>query len=144
MNLLRRVGRVPAQVTDGAWSPDGRTLVLRDYQAAHVFAASGGRLATVALPLQVQGESIAFSPDGRDLLVGSEGAGSEIWWVPLPKAATLAVATTPLPAAVPPRSRTGSLPLVALAAGVALLGGASAWRRRRRRAGLPSRPARRR
>jgi len=144
VNLLRRVGRVPAQVTDGAWSPDGRTIVLRDYQAAHVFAASGGRLATVALPLQVQGESIAFSPDGRDLLVGSEGAGSEIWRVPLPKAATPAVATTPPPAATPPRSRTGSLPLVALAAGVALLGGASAWRRRRRRAGLPSRPARRR
>ena len=142
VNLLRRVGRVPASVTDGAYSPDGRLLVLRDYRAAYVYAASGGRLATVPLPLQQQGESIAFSADGGSLLAGSEGAGSEVWRVPLPEAATPAVTTTrPPPAAPPatppPRSRTGPLPAVALAAVVALLAvtaGVARSRRRRRRA----------
>jgi len=142
VNLLRRVGRVPASVTDGAYSPDGRLLVLRDYRAAYVYAASGGRLATVPLPLQQQGESIAFSADGGSLLAGSEGAGSEVWRVPLPEAATPAVTTTrPPPAAPaatpPPRSRTGPLPAVALAGVVALLAvtaGVARGRRRRRRA----------
>jgi len=142
VNLLRLVRRVPALVTDGAFSPDGRLLVLRDYRAAHVYKASGGRLATVPLPLQQQGESIAFSPDGRSLLAGSEGAGSEIWRVPLPEAATPAVTTTRPPpaspaATPPPRSRTGPLPAVALAAVVALLAvtaGVARSRRRRRRA----------
>jgi hypothetical protein len=143
VNLLRRVGRVPPLVTDGAFSPDGRTLVLRDYQAAHVYAASGGRLATVALPLQPQGESIAFSADGRSLLAGSEGAGSEIWRVPLPAAALPAPTTTrPPPAAAPaatppPRSRTGPpAPPLALAGAVAVaLLAAAAARTRRRRGG---------
>ena len=141
VNLLRRVRRVPALVTDGAFSPDGRLLVLRDYRAAHVYAASGGRLATVPLPLQQQGESIAFSADGASLLAGSEGAGSEIWRVALPAAATPAVTTTRPPAATaspatppPPRSRTG-LPAVALAGVAALLAvsaGVARGRRRRR------------
>jgi hypothetical protein len=140
VNLLRRVGRAPALATDGGFSPDGRTLVLRDYQAAHVYAASGGRLATVPLPLQQQGESIAFSADGRSLLAGSEGSGSEVWRVPLPAAAMPAAATTrpapTTPAATPPhRSRTGTPPLLALAGVVALLavtaGVARTWRRRR-------------
>jgi len=141
VNLLRLVRRVPALVTDGAFSPDGRLLVLRDYRAAYVYKASGGRLATVPLPLQQQGESIAFSPDGRSLLAGSEGAGSEIWRVPLPAAATARVAATtrPPPATPPspPRSRTGPLPAVALAAVVALLAvtaGVARSRRRRPRA----------
>ena len=141
VNLLRLVRRVPALVTDGAFSPDGRLLVLRDYRAAYVYKASGGRLAIVPLPLQQQGESIAFSPDGRSLLAGSEGAGSEIWRVPLPAAATARVAATtrPPPATPPspPRSRTGPLPAVALAAVVALLAvtaGVARSRRRRPRA----------
>jgi hypothetical protein len=140
VNLLRRVGRVPPLVTDGAFSPDGRTLVLRDYQAAHVYAASGGRLATVALPLQPQGESIAFSADGRSLLAGSEGAGSEVWRVPLPTVALPAVTTTTRPPSAraapaptpPPRSRTGPSLLLALG-GVALLAVAAAASRTRRR-----------
>jgi hypothetical protein len=135
VNLLRRVGRVPPLVTDGAFSPDGRTLVLRDYQAAHVYAASGGRLATVALPLQPQGESIAFSADGGSLLAGSEGAGSEIWRVPLPAAALPAPPTTTrppsaraAPAATPPPAHPPRPPalLLALAAAAALLAVAAA------------------
>jgi hypothetical protein len=144
VDLLRRVRGVPPLVTDGAFSPDGRTLALRDYQAAYVDAASGGRLATVELPLQPQGESIAFSADGRSLLAGSEGAGSEIWRVPLPAAALPAApaatrrspAARAAPAGTPPPSRTGAPALLlTLAGAVALLAvaaGVAATRRRRR------------
>jgi hypothetical protein len=140
VNLLRRVGRVPAQVTDGAFAPDGRTLVLRDYRAAHVYAASGRRLATVPLPPQPQGESIAFSRDGRDLLAGSEGAGSEVWRVPLPAAAVpRVVATTapptgaPIAPSPPPASRpTGRVVATLAAVGALVAVTAGAWRRRRR------------
>jgi hypothetical protein len=141
VNLLRRVRRVPALVTDGAFSPDGRLLVLRDYGAAHVDAAAGGRLATVALPFQPQGESIAFSPDGGSLLAGSEGAGSEVWRVPLPAAATPAVTTTRPPAAPaaapPPASRRSGRPVTLALAAAALLAvavsaGVARTRRRRR------------
>jgi hypothetical protein len=147
VNLLRRVGRVPPLVTDGAFSPDGRLLVLRDYQAAHLYEASGRRLATVALPLQPQGESVAFSADGRSLLVGSEGDDSEVWRVPLPAAASAAAATTVPPSAPAPsppaatapaaRAGGGGPPPALLAAGVALLavaaGGLAARTRRRPR-----------
>jgi hypothetical protein len=133
VNLLRRVGRVPALVTDGAYSPDGRTLVLRDYRAAHVYAAAGGRLARVPLPPQPQGESIAFSRDGRELLAGSEGAGSEVWRVRLPAAAVPRVAATTRPPAPSPRRQPAVSALAAVAALLAVTAGAAAaWRRRRR------------
>jgi hypothetical protein len=148
VNLLRRVGRVPPLVTDGAFSPDGRLLVLRDYLAAHLYAASGGRLATVTLPLQQQGESVAFSADGRSLLAGSEGGGSEVWRVPVPEAAAprAATVTTPParrpppagpPPATAPQARGGGPPPELLAGGVVLaavaVGGLAAWTRRRAR-----------
>jgi hypothetical protein len=138
VNLLRRVRRVPALVTDGAFSPDGRLLVLRDYGAAHLYAASGRRLATVPLPFQPQGESIAFAADGGSLLAGSEGAGSEVWRVPLPAAAVPRAAAATRPPASParqppPASRSAGRVVAALAAVAALLAvTAGAWRRRRR------------
>ena len=87
VNLLRRVASVPSWVTDGAFSPDGRTFVLRGYLDAYVYSASGRRLDSFSLPAQEQGESVTYTRDGRDLLVGSEGADSPVWRVGLPAAA---------------------------------------------------------
>ena len=94
VNLLRRVAKVPPVVTDGAYLPDGRAFVLRDYQAAHVYAAPGRRVGSLELPLQQQGESLTATADGRSVLAGSEGLASEVWRVPLP-AATLDRLTPP-------------------------------------------------
>jgi hypothetical protein len=85
VNVLRRVGDVPESITDGAFSPDGGRFVLRDYFDAHVYAAPGRKLGTFQLPLQYQGESIAWTSDGGALLAGSEGAGSDVLRVPLPE-----------------------------------------------------------
>jgi hypothetical protein len=96
VNLLRRVASVPAAVTDGAFSPDGATFVLRDYLEAHAYSRSGRGLDSFALPLQAQGESLTYARDGKDVLVGSEGRGSEVWRVPVPAAAA------PKPPSAPP------------------------------------------
>jgi hypothetical protein len=84
VNVLRRLARVPPVVTDGSFAPDGRSFVLRDYQAAYVYTAPGHRVGTFDLPLQPQGESITVSADGRSVLAGSEGPDSDLWRVPLP------------------------------------------------------------
>jgi hypothetical protein len=87
VNRLERVADVPPLVTDGAFLPDGR-FVLRTYSDVHVYDRPGHEIATVALPPQPQGESVAA--DGDDvLLVGSEGRRSAVWQVPLPAEATL-------------------------------------------------------
>jgi hypothetical protein len=88
VNPLERVADVPPLVTDGAYLPDGR-FVLRTYSDVHVYDRPGHEIATVPLPPQPQGESVAA--DGNDrLLVGSEGRRSAVWRVPLPAGASLA------------------------------------------------------
>ena len=81
--VLRRVGRAPTLVTDAACLPDGR-LVVRGYQSAQVLGRDLAREAGVDLPSQPQGESLAVTPDGSALLVGSEGEDSAVYRVPLP------------------------------------------------------------
>jgi hypothetical protein len=87
VDLLRRVAAAPALVTDGAFSPDGRSFVLRDYTDAHLYTAPGRRIARFPLPPQPQGESVTFTADGTGVLAGSEGPGSAVWRVPLPPSA---------------------------------------------------------
>jgi hypothetical protein len=144
VNVLRRVARVPPAVTDGAFAPDGRAFVLRDYQAAYVYTAAGRRVGAFELPLQFQGESITVTADGRAVLAGSEGPDSEVWRVPLPKSALARITptthprpatSTPGPAASPaPAGRgRGVAPFLAVAAALLLLiaGATIALRRRR-------------
>jgi hypothetical protein len=127
VNVLHRIARVPPVVTDGAFLPNGRGFVLRDYQQAHVYTAPGGRVGSFDLPPQFQGESLTVTADGRSLLVGSEGPDSDVWRVPLPASVlgavtptTRAPATgTPAPAAG--RRRWGATPLLAVATGALVL-----------------------
>lgn len=80
-NVFRRVGDVP-WVTDGAFSPDGRQLVLRSYFSARAYdwkdggALDGGR--PVNAPFQGQSESVTYTTDGSALMFGSEGERSQV------------------------------------------------------------------
>jgi hypothetical protein len=138
VNVLRRVARVPPAVTDGAFLPGGRGLVLRDYQAAYVYTAPGRRVGAFELPLQFQGESLTVTADGRSVLAGSEGPESEVWRVPIPTSALARVTPTtrPQPAAAPgspPGRGGGATPfLVAGAAALALVAAVAAVALRRR------------
>lgn len=79
-NVFRRVGEVP-WVTDGAFSPDGKELVLRSYFSARGYAFKDGRLGAdhaVQAPLQRQAESVTYTADGSALMFGSEGARSDV------------------------------------------------------------------
>ncbi|MFD4023887.1 WD40 repeat domain-containing protein [Streptomyces sp. NPDC058576] len=79
-NVFRRVGEVP-WVTDGAFSPDGKRLVLRSYFSARAYAFGNGRLGedkSVAAPFQRQAESVTYTADGSALMFGSEGARSGV------------------------------------------------------------------
>ncbi|WP_408994325.1 WD40 repeat domain-containing protein [Streptomyces sp. 1268] len=79
-NTFRRVDEVP-WVTDGAFSPDGKRLVLRSYFSAREYAFEDGRLGedrSVAAPFQRQAESVTYTADGSALMFGSEGARSDV------------------------------------------------------------------
>ncbi|WP_116026503.1 hypothetical protein [Thermomonospora umbrina] len=92
-NILRKVGDAPALATDGAFAPDGRSLVIRTYFSAHVYSFDDGAkektdsLRSFKLPAQEQGESITYTADGAAVLAGSEGSGQPVWRVPLPEKA---------------------------------------------------------
>ena len=129
INVLHHIARVPPVVTDGAFLPSGRGFVLRDYQQAHVYTGPGRRVGSFDLPLQFQGESLTVSSDGRSLLVGSEGPGSELWRVPLPASILPRVTpTTRAPAGAGSPAATGApaaagwrwgvTPVLAVAVGV--------------------------
>jgi hypothetical protein len=129
INVLHHIARVPPVVTDGAFLPSGRGFVLRDYQRAHVYTGPGRRVGSFDLPLQFQGESLTVSADGRSLLVGSEGPGSELWRVPLPASILPRVTpTTRAPAGAGSPATTGApatagwrlgvTPVLAVAVGV--------------------------
>jgi hypothetical protein len=79
-NVFRRIGEVP-WVTDGAFSPDGKQLVLRSYFSARGYAWEEGRLGAdhrVRGPIQAQSESVTYTPDGTTLLFGTEGERSPV------------------------------------------------------------------
>lgn len=80
-NKLTRVTGVPPVVTGGNFSPNGERLVLRTYSDAYVYRSIGGTPNIVDLP--VHGESVTFTRDNVDLLVGREGSDSPVWRVPI-------------------------------------------------------------
>lgn len=80
-NTFRKVAPIDLWVTDGAFSPDGSRLVMRSYFGARIYRWQDGRpkdLGSVGVPIQQQGESVTFTLDGRTLMYGSEGRGSEV------------------------------------------------------------------
>ncbi|OEJ26352.1 hypothetical protein AR457_19750 [Streptomyces agglomeratus] len=80
-NVFRRMGEVP-WVTDGAFSPDGKELVLRSYFSARAYEwKADGRLGAdraVRAPFQGQAESVTYTADGTAMMFGSEGVGSDV------------------------------------------------------------------
>ncbi len=76
-------------------SPDHRSLILRSYGGAQVYRRENDnqswadvlkvdRPSVVPLPVQQQGEAICFTPDGKHVLITSEGSEAIVWQVELP------------------------------------------------------------
>lgn len=150
-NRLLAFAQVPGLVTDGAFLPDGRHVLLRTYGSATLYSFPGFKpLETMTLPRQKQGEGIAVSAK-TNVYVSTEGAHSEVDQVFLPKSllrALTAVAEAPTSAATgdaAPGSRNptsgpvstgvteGGVWAVVVLAGAGLLFATAARRRSRRR-----------
>ena len=83
-NRLRPVGDAPGIVTDGAFLPDGRHLLLRNYGRAFVLSFPSLELVGgFDLPAQKQGEGIAVAPDGS-VYASSEGVRSPVLRIAVP------------------------------------------------------------
>ena len=83
VNRLVEVGEAPGIVTDATFLPGGGGVVMRTYSHAHLAAfPSWEPVSSWELPRQDQGEGITLA--GRDLLVSSEGARSQVLRVSLP------------------------------------------------------------
>ena len=108
-NVLRRVSDSLSFATDGAFAPDGSLFAVRGYVSAKVYRtdAPAKAIATIDLPAQPQGESLAWSADGRSLLAGSEGTNSKINRVPLPAKVLAALDLDPLDAGVATNGGSG-------------------------------------
>jgi hypothetical protein len=77
-NRLTRVGPVMSVATDGAFFPDGRHLVVRNYTFATIYDwPSLQRVGAFQLPSQRQGEGIAVGPDDT-LYLSSEGVHAPV------------------------------------------------------------------
>jgi hypothetical protein len=82
-NRMKRLGPTLTFATDGAFFPDGRHLIVRNYAQAVVYTFPGlERVAGLALPDQQQGEAIAVSADDR-VFVTSEGRHQAVMEVSL-------------------------------------------------------------
>lgn len=80
-NIFRSVATIDLWVTDGAFSPDGETLVVRGYFGGIAYAWNGGKIkrqGRLNVPLQGQGESVTYTADGSKLMYGSEGKDSPV------------------------------------------------------------------
>jgi hypothetical protein len=94
--VLQRLGGHAAQieplvlVTGAAVTPDGSRFVIRSYLEAFEFASGRKGLfeagfkptERLLLPLERQGESIAYTPDGRALVTTSEQPPAPLWRLP--------------------------------------------------------------
>lgn len=108
-NELAPVGDVLGFATDGAFFPDGRHFVLRDYGRAVVYSYPGLEVVgELGLPDQQQGEAIAVDEDGA-VFVSTEGQFSAVHRVPVPRRIARVVdppppAPTPAPTPAPPET----------------------------------------
>ncbi|GHJ39908.1 WD40 repeat domain-containing protein [Streptomyces sp. TS71-3] len=80
-NVFKKGAPIDLWVTDGAFSPDGEHLAVRGYFGGILYDWRGDRpvrKARLDVPMQNQGESVTYTPDGGTLMYGSEGAQSEV------------------------------------------------------------------
>jgi hypothetical protein len=83
-NRLTAIGRVMGSVTDGAFFPDGRHIILRDYGRAAIYSFPELELVgELELPAQRQGEGLAVASDGS-IYLSSEGRHTPVLRIELP------------------------------------------------------------
>ncbi len=84
VNRLKSIGKVGSFITDGAFFPDGRHLILRGYGRATIYSFPKLKVVgSIDLPAERQGEGIAVSADGQ-IFISSEGTNQPVLRVKVP------------------------------------------------------------
>ncbi|MGP4005291.1 WD40 repeat domain-containing protein [Streptomyces sp. 4N124] len=79
-NVFKPAAAVDLWATDAAFSPDGKQLAVRGYFGGISYDWNDGKIkrqGRISVPIG-QGESVSYSVDGTKLMLGSEGANSEV------------------------------------------------------------------
>lgn len=106
VNRLTPVGEVLGIATDGAFFPDGRHVIIRNYTQAAIYTwPELDRVALLDLPEQQQGEGVAVGADG-EVLLSSEGQDAEVLRVELPDDVRAEMAASASPSDSPPEGST--------------------------------------
>jgi hypothetical protein len=138
----RNAGPGAVLVTGAAVSPDGQHVVLRTYNEAWEYDAPDGRLAEalqglprkVALPETKQGEAVAYTPDGKALVVAGERL-DKVYRISVDRPRYAPTASAPV--VEPPRNNRSAVAAVLVGGAVVclllLVGAVVAERRRHRR-----------
>ncbi|MEU5594369.1 WD40 repeat domain-containing protein [Streptomyces sp. NPDC020298] len=141
-NIFKPVAAIDLWATDAAFSPNGRQLAVRGYFGGIYYDWDGGKIkrrGRLDVPLQGQGESVSYSPDGTKLMYGSEGADSSVQAEDAPSGASSGKSSSGTGSSASADGKSGSgnsatdgfkVGAVAVAAGALVLFGV---RRRRRR-----------
>ncbi|MFG2023382.1 WD40 repeat domain-containing protein [Streptomyces sp. NPDC048825] len=80
-NVFKPIAPIDLWTTDAAFSPDGQQLAVRGYFGGIAYEWNDGkpkRQGRLSVPLQGQGESVTYTPDGSTLLYGTEGEESPV------------------------------------------------------------------
>ncbi|WP_328769703.1 WD40 repeat domain-containing protein [Streptomyces sp. NBC_00286] len=80
-NVFKPIAPIDLWTTDAAFSPDGQQLAVRGYFGGIAYEWNNGkpkRQGRLSVPLQGQGESVTYTPDGSTLLYGTEGEQSSV------------------------------------------------------------------
>jgi hypothetical protein len=131
VNDLRPVAAVGSTITDGAFFPDGKHLILRGYGRATVYSFPDMlAVGSLDLPYEPQGEGIAVSADG-EIFVCSEGRGQPVLRVKLSEDVLEKMRKMPAPSATtslgPTVPTTGQTPGSGVAADESDAGGSWPW-----------------
>jgi hypothetical protein len=87
-----RIGDAEKQISDGAISPDGRRVILRNYLTAYEWDIAPNQSVADAMkkprrqriiPFVSQGEAICYRPDSKAVYITSENENSPLYEVPL-------------------------------------------------------------
>ncbi|GGY95012.1 WD40 repeat domain-containing protein [Streptomyces poonensis] len=87
VNVFRKTASIDLWATDGAFSPNGEQLAVRGYFGGIAYDWNDGKIeqtGRLSVPLQRQGESMTYTPDGTQIMYGSEGSGSSVEPRPAP------------------------------------------------------------
>jgi hypothetical protein len=82
--LVEPLRVIPNLTTSGDISPDGKLMVLLTYFAAYWSVGVNGTLHEFPVTEQRQDEGVAFTRDGKSILIDSEGVHSAVYRIALP------------------------------------------------------------